>query len=318
MQPAKPAIEFDYYKTNIGVFFKPKIQKYYHILTNDLTINGITASNIQKVHPRWYKLDGEIKHVTKKLPAQKQLLGWKLDDEQLASEKIPLWLVEPEVYEEYNGELERTEIKGKFASIVGLYSKQYKELPAEEVAVDFTLNLLEEYEILDYSKPEQCSVKAIGESRKVQEFDLSAIVQYEEIEQLITPEFLLHVRPCKLDSKQMFSIIREYLLENINPKQAIVTSNYDFCFAVKKLVKQPQLYKQKPIQKQIECFEMTYAGYGGKPKGYEGYTPIPALQANSLQEMQQKLKLLLDDLLQKVNSELQECSCCNGFGFVEK
>jgi hypothetical protein len=62
------------------------------------------------------------------------------------------------------------------------------------------------------------------------------------LERMLTPEFALHERPCSITSKQTYDIVRYYVKENIDPKQAEVTSDYDFCFTVKKKVAIKPLY----------------------------------------------------------------------------
>ncbi len=47
---------------------------------------------------------------------------------------------------------------------------------------------------------------------------------------------MLSSRPCKLTSKQMYDITRKYIKDNIDLSKAKITSDYKFCFAVKKII----------------------------------------------------------------------------------
>ena len=83
-------------------------------------------------------------------------------------------------------------------------------------------------------------------------------------------------------------------------------------------MKEPSVVsKQKKFQRELfEVFEMTWSGYGGKKKGYEGYTPIAELKADSLEDMKNKLEDYLKSLIEKINTEVKQCDCCKGTGHI--
>lgn len=136
--------------------------------------------------------------------------------------------------------------------------------------------------------------------------------------------------PCKLTSHQMFKIVRQHLLENLDMVENVITSNYDFCFTVKKRVHTKPFVvtesylasrnkwkerKTTKTKKLVEVFEMSYAGYKGKG-GYEGYTCIPELHGDNLEDIANKLDSYLTNLLAALNTKVTECECCAGTGHI--
>ena len=77
-------------------------------------------------------------------------------------------------------------------------------LPVEEFDVKILRNLqIDSFEAPIKMEVKQCVEGNYGKSES-RTADLASIVTYEDIERLLTPEFLLHERPCTLSSSQMF------------------------------------------------------------------------------------------------------------------
>ena len=130
----------------------------------------------------------------------------------------------------------------------------------------------------------------------------------------------------------MYDITRQYIKENIDNSVAKITSDYDFCFAVKKIVKllQPETITYQNIfgrtkkerekiryttkeYKEITIFEMTH-----KQENYKGYTAIEPMYANNEDELKQKIDTWLKELITAINEPLVQCTHCNGTGYEEK
>lgn len=158
----------------------------------------------------------------------------------------------------------------------------------------------------------------------------SADVEHQLFDKLIFPEICLAHRPCSLSSKQVYDITRQYVLSHIDSEVAEITSNYDFCFTVKKRIPkiEPEtvIYqnffarKKKDRMKirtsvksfnQYEIFQMTHA-----QENYRGYTAIPAMYANSEAELKEKMNEWLTSLMNIINAPICECPHCNGTGLL--
>ena len=143
----------------------------------------------------------------------------------------------------------------------------------------------------------------------MRDVDLASITNYTELEKALTPEVLLHERPCFLPSEQTYSIIRAYIQNNINGAVARITSDYDFCFTVKKKVavkpwtkrreiltsrgksyRPPKFFTSHVEYREVEIFEMTPA----KAK-YGTYTVIEGFKGDNYRNLADNIRAYLDE-----------------------
>lgn len=324
--PVQKPIEILQYKTNVGYFVKVSTAYSYNILGGYI-VNGITQEEAIKVNG-YAKLDSEVVSVQKKIASIRKVSHYTLKDKELESSKLPLV-----VQHYWDEDLEETRLQG-VEGYEALYEPVFEETEERLEDVPFVIINMGEYTIDDPTNIKDRKIKLAGVSNmwhgKAIEEELSKVVVYDDIVKLLTPEFALTQAPCKLTSHQMYRIVRQYLLENLDMKENIITSNYDFCFTVKKrvhtrpfIVTESYLasrnkFKSKQVtktEKQVEVFEMTYAGYKGAG-GYEGYTCIPELHGDNLQDLSDKLDEYLYDLVHVLNKKVHECECCNGTGHI--
>ena len=318
-------IKIQYYPTNIGVFFK--FDGYYsHSTIAQNNIVEINGKDVTSLVPNngWYHFEGELKDFKKRNPPKKEQIGWRLINPEIASEKIPLTLTLQQI--------------PKTRNLVSLYQHDYTELPSEIVPVEVELVKLRDLHIENYEAPAEMKIQVQDGNYggKLQVQDLSKVAVFADIERMLTPEFLLHTRPCSLTSEQVYKIVRAHILNNIDGKVARVTSNYDFCFAVEKIIetkpyevktekltsgmrsyKPPRFTTATKTTKQQKIFEMTWKGAhnGG---GYTGYTCIEPWEANSLKELYEYMQQYLKDLMLEINKPVVECQHCNGLGCITK
>lgn len=319
MQP-KEHVQFSQYKTNVGYFVKCNTQYHY---ANQYILNNIEPTAHIVVNG-YVRLNEELSSVKRLVKGSRTLVHFKLKDEELACEKLPL--IATQYWDEY---LEENRLKG-VEGYEAMYEPVYQQQEDQVVDVSFEVVNLGTFEIEDPSNIKNRKIKEVGHGRsKIVELDLSQVVIYDDIIKLLTPEFALHQAPCQLSSKQMYSIVRQHLKENLDMKENSIMSDYDFCFTVKKRVHtKPFLttesyYRGNKLktksttknEKFVEVFEMTWNGYKND-RGYEGYTCIPELHGDSLEDLSNKLDKYLDDLTNTLNKKVEECTCCNGTGHV--
>lgn len=331
-------LTFNVYKTNHGLFFKLPLQYNYTLCDYISFINGIDVNTLV-LNNGWFRLPDHnyIYSCTKYKSGNSTLSHYELIDKSLQSDKIPLILSLDNVQRVYDDTDEEYKWSN-FTSIRYLYKEVYTTPEKVLSDVDFTVNVLGNLEIDNFEQPEKCVIKSKNDNNYFNnaayiEQDLKDIVVYSDIEKMLIPEFMLHTRPCELTSHQVYKIVRQYIIDNYNPKECEITSNYDFCFTVKKLIhtkpypvkvdvssgwsKKPKYVTQNRDTKKVTIFEMTYSGYKGTG-GYEGYTCIDGWKANSLKEMKDNIKEYLDDLITTINTPLHECTNCNGHGVLFK
>lgn len=326
-------MKVQYYKTNHGIFFSIDAGGWYSI--SGMLVNGIEGSVIPK-YGSFYRIEGDSLVFQRKVPERKIQTGWQLKNKALASAILPLNLPTIAIMKDFDED--ENDWIGEYAEYSSLYEAVYDVVPADLESMEVTLVNLGELQISNLSKPEETKVKLVhgscgGQSQTV---NLSSIVTYDALTKIVVPDFMLHNHPCSLSSKQVYEIIRSYVKENLNPKTAKVTSDYDFCFSVSKVyatvkpIKASQEVKKtngrsyaSPKFKNIEVnkssyqiFEMTWVGYRGKPEGYSGYTPIEPWKADNLADMKEQVNKYLESLMSVLNAESKECNCCKGTGFI--
>ena len=159
----------------------------------------------------------------------------------------------------------------------------------------------------------------------------SANLEHQLLDKITFPDLLLHLKPSKISSEDLYCIVRKYIRENIDKAQAKITSDYDFCFTVKKIIPLYEIQKytytnpfestkkkrQKihhGVQKYSEhtVWEMT-----SKKDNYSGYSIIEGITAKNQDELKSKIDLFLKDLIYKINKPFIACKHCEGKGYVE-
>lgn len=324
--------KLEYYQSNLGIFIKSEYA-YNNFYVNDIPFtDGITRKGF-----RQFDIQSIDKVERKSFPTT-VTLGYKLKVVELASDKIPTYLKTEEVglYLDDDGCTRWT----NHEEIYGLYVDDTVQKEGTLEPVEYELVCLGNLQIDNIDSPATMVINVTnGKQPEPKGYDLSSLVTYSDLEQMLTPEFLLHERPCKLTSKQMYSIVRSWVKANINPKCAEITSDYDFCFTVKRKLYHPTVTIRTEIKKQngrsyatpkftshtksfdkIEIFAMTWEGYRGTGGcgGYEGYTCIPPLEGSSLKDISERLKYYLETLMEEINKEADQCQCCKGCGYTVK
>lgn len=324
-------IKIEYYQSNLGVFIKNEWSM------NSLYINDIPFDEgIARKGFRQFDIQSVDKVERKHSPTYEPI-GYKLKVVELASDKIPVYLKQEDV-QPYMDEDDNT-CWTDYEEIRGLYTVDSVQKEGGLTPVEYQLVCLGTLQIDNIESPATMAINVSNPKTYIEPpkgYDLSGLVTYSDLEQMLTPEFLLHERPCKLTSGQMYNIVRNWIKTNINPKCAEITSDYDFCFTVKRKLYHPPVEIKTEIKKQngrsyanpkfssrtkaydsVQIFEMTWAGYKYNG-GYEGYTCIPALEGSSLKDISERLKYYLEMLMEEINKEVDKCSCCKGYGYVVK
>lgn len=325
----------EYYKTNIGLFLELRGLCGYSHYKENYKVNGLLLSSLNEV-AGYVFLEGhtEITLVEVKKAGGSEFSHYELKNPDLASDKIPLekrgvkqvWEEDDEGVDCYITDDE------DFNKILSLYQPVYNQLAPSWETLDFEAVCKREVQVSSFDKPEDMKIKIITSDSwgKEQITDLSQVVTYYQLEQLMTPEFLLHKRPCYISSDNLYKIIRAYVKDNIDPKEAVITSDYDFCFTVKKKVHikpydvkreikkrngksyaKPQYKTNTVSTKEVEVFEMTSA-----TKKYRDYTILKDLTANSFEDLKDRLDEYLKDLMHTINTPVDECEHCKGTGHI--
>ncbi len=251
---------------------------------------------------------------------------YELLDKSLVSEKLPEFIDRDDVavYDD-DYEWEWIDEMRKYRS---LYKLICDNQPDEEKEVMFDMEIALVASVVD---PVKMHYRVELENRRTSHI-VEGDVIYQIADKVIFPDILLPQRPCKLSSKQSYMIVRQYIKDHIDPAQAQITSDYDFCFTVKRRIKlakvkvfsvdvnssifqkrkrKPKYVEKRKTEKEVVCFQMTYS-----PKNYEGYTPIKGFTANTQGELKEKIDAYCESVIHFINKSLAECEACDGYGVI--
>ncbi|EOE7205221.1 TPA: hypothetical protein SOK69_001689 [Clostridioides difficile] len=277
-------------------------------------------------------------------PKETYCKNWYVIDKY--PKKIETELIEytNERYEIYNKniicekfpEIIRKEDVDKFDfDISEFYTFKRDKLPIRLVEVE-NVNVEVIMELDNFKMPnkiEYAVEREISYSKDTHLYTITnADVKHQMLDKIIFPEIMLSSRPCKLTSKQMYDITRQYIKENIDLSKAKITSDYDFCFEVKKIIQltEPQKITYQDIfaktkkernkikhrtkeYKEVGIFSMTH-----NQKNYGVYTAIDGMYANNENELKEKIDTWLKGVVDIINKPLVQCEHCNGTGYIDE
>lgn len=281
----------------------------------------------QTFHKDWYFIPFQPVKIEKLVSQPSINHRYELIDKSMTSNKLPLVFQSKEVLTE----------KGEWATaykyLESLYKFTFDPQPDILENVEFTfeviLELDEIQEFNGFSYPAQ-RTKYIHEGLiTITQQD----VQYQLLDKILFPSLVLPSLPCQLTSEQSYKIVRQYIKQHINFDVARISSDYNFCFAVEKLVVRQKpytkktetlnakgrSYKKKQYRKHyiksraVRVFEMTWT-----PENYRDYTPIQSFQGENWEDLETNIDTYCKELVELINTPLKECPHCNGMGVVEE
>lgn len=280
---------------------------------------------------RWVRVDCEPKIISKLVSQPDINHRYELLDKSLISKTLPEF-IEREKVATYNDENYCWIWSDEMSKYQSLYKLIFDKQPDKEIECDFELEIILGVErIVDPTKMEYRVMRTQWKSDGYRNITENDII-YQLADKVILPEILLPQRSCKLSSRDTYKIVRQHIKDKINPELAKITSDYNFCFTVKRRIRlaetvhytvdvnntifdkrkrKPKYVKRQQTEKEKTCFEMTYS-----PENYRGYTPIKGFEANTQKELKEKIDNYLDGLIKFINTPMTECKQCNGNGVV--
>jgi len=271
----------------------------------------------------WYKVDDVYTKPEKYTPPTKKLVGYVLKSEYAPTEALPKD-VSVEFFSDYED------------SRRGLYDSVYEDVPDsyEDIEVE-----VEEVAELDgklihekiffpvYGKYPNSDGKSFTITNDHIKLGL--------LDELITPEILKEERPCELDSTKSFAIIRTHIKDNINPKVAEITSDYDFCLTVSKKIplsvkeectvdenfslfsrrkRKPRFVTKYRVERKKEFYKIAPRIDG---KVYDKYPEAPIFRGENARNLKANIVEYLTKLMEEINRPLVDCPHCKGEGVIE-
>ncbi len=290
-KPQSQILQLQVIKTKDHVYISDNVSSSSYHVTKipHLFFDGEKAENTYQQY--WYKI--------KSIPAkvQEEVEGTKFNERyELKPEHKSINL--PEVAQK-----EDFEDNGKYESVYGLYKYKYDMTDPTFEDVDFELHIVEELDHFEITKSE-------------------FYPKYSLLDRIQTPSVLLPTKPCKLSKEDSYKIIREYIKRNIDHEWAKITSDYDFCLTVSKLIKHEPIKYLVDVGKRKSKWEERYRSqrtvpiYEATPSKYQGYPDVIEFEGKNEEELKNNIKTYLENLMKEINEPWIDCKCCKGLGVV--
>ena len=270
-------------------------------------------------HKNWLELANYPGKVERLVSGEKTNRRYELKDRDLESVKYPLTLA----YDD------RDSINEEIRS--SLYAFNFDVVPDYLVGVDVNFVIMCEVENFrdapDFNYPAVKRVQFSEEPYTITNINIA----HSLVDCLIIPEPLRASSPCEISSHEMYGLVRQHIKDNIKTSLARITSDYDFCFTVKKIIPllEPHTYSYHDIfartkkqraklhfktatSKEIEIFQMTH-----EQSNYKDYTPIKGFKASNEWELKEMIDNFLKTLMETIHAPIEQCSCCGGTGYTQ-
>jgi hypothetical protein len=151
--------------------------------------------------------------------------------------------------------------------------------------------------------------------------------KYSLLDRITTHPVLLPTKQCYLTKEESYKIIRNHVKTNIDPRYARVTSDYDFCFAVEKVIelhkpyeytvnvnaaysrRKPKYEKRYNTTKSVKVYEVA-------PKVYNSYPIVEPFSGKDYDDLKKNIDEFLHNLMEMINEPVVECEHCKGRGVI--
>lgn len=283
-------------KTKDKVYISDNIknESYFYSKLENFIFDG---QELKKTYRKnWFQLDFMPTKISRQKPKKRINQRYELKSGFPESELTPKVIP----YEKFDESYE---------DVSGLYTYKYEEEEEGLEDIEFVVNVIEEIE---------------------GEFSLTEVkyqLKHNFLDTLNTHPILLPSKPCSLSKEESYKIIRNHIKNNIDPKYAEITSDYDFCFTVKKKIRlhEPESYtvninamhkRRKPKyetrfnkHRSVTIFEVA-------PKAYQSYTVVSEFTGDNYEDLENNINTYLNELMTKINEPFIECECCKGLGVI--
>ncbi len=318
-------------KTDKGYYLTDEVENkdYNHSQIESQRIKFDGEKPEQTWQEKWFLIKDYPKIITKEVSQPNINKRYELIDKEQFPNLALVIKQEDAVVQESCSENDYTTIYTKdFAKIQSLYKLESdSQLPIDE-PIEYEFIVIGEMKEIPDTIPFKYEVQKTQWEHEGTTFLTNSSIVKNLLDKIVTPPILMHTVPCCLTSEQSYKIVRQYVKSNIDNNVAKITSDYDFCFTVRKVIKlaeneeyiinQNQFTKRKPkyVTKYRNSRQVTIFEMGWSPKCYEGYTPIEGFKGKNEKDLKKNVDKFLKDLITKINEPLVECPNCKGLGVI--
>ena len=324
-------------KTKLGYYYtcygqeKPEKapEQYNYFANGEYLVNGKPPE--PSFVSNWYFSASKPKDLAVKQSANHINYRFELINKEMASDKIPALLLRDQACTKSEEHSWEWDWRPEFAHLRSLYNELHDIIPQNPKKLEFELNII--MEVNSILPPPQFSYPAVttggfgNRERTIGINDIEVCL----LDKLTFPTIMQHTRPCRLSSKDVYDALRTAIRLGIDPAVATISSDYDFCLQVDKLIPlaDPQIYdacvsigsrsrrsqyvKRVRTHDKVPFFQMTHA-----QENYKGYTPIDPLVGENSEDLKKNLNALIEDTLTAINKPIQRCTHCGGLGYIDQ
>ena len=154
------------------------------------------------------------------------------------------------------------------------------------------------------------------------------MIQYRVVDMVETPQPMLVEKPNFLSAQDSYNIIRAYVKKHIDARIAHISSDYDFCFTVQKIVPLAEVekytvdlnaFKPRARTKKLETRyrrNRLVEVFNMAPKPYSSYRVLTGFRGDTFDDLQTNMRAYLEGLMDFINRPIKDCPHCNGYGVV--
>lgn len=246
----------------------------------------------------WVKLNKLPEKIETKVPPKQINRRYELKEGFSATDLTPKVINERYIDDE-----------SEYYEVKGLYDLKYDMTETTYDEIEFDINVIEE----------------LDEGFEITEQKFN--YQYNLLDRIQTHPLLLQNKPCQLSKKETYSIIRNHVKNNINPKVAQITSDYDFCFTVKKKIELSEVQEymvdvNSMHKRRKPKFEKRYNSarsvevFAAAPEPYNSYPVVEPFVGENNEDLNNKVEAYLVELMDMINEPLVDCPNCKGKGVI--
>jgi len=276
----------------------------------------------------WYKISDITGNIERKIPEKKEIEKYQLKEEYEATSKTPQ-TVELEFFESDSYD-EPHPLRGLYEPVFKIIPVTYVEETDVEIEVVAELEGKLVEEKINFPVYGQYP-NTDGKNWSVKNTELKLGL----VDELVTPEILKEERPCELSSANSYKIIRTHIKDNIDPKVATISSDYDFCLTVEKRIplaeketyqvdenftlfsrrkRKPKLVTKYRVERRKEIYKIAPKLNG---KVYSEYPETPIFRGENARNLKSNINEYLSSLMKEINKPLKDCPTCKGCGVID-
>lgn len=253
---------------------------------------------VKTYHKDWFEFNTIPTKIEKQLPARKINERYELKEGFQETELTPKVINKSYIDEDSD-----------FYEVKGLYDYKYETEDSGFEDVPFEITVAEEFD---------------------GEFNITRMdyePKYSLLDRITTHPVLLPTKACYLTKEESYKIIRNHVKTNIDPKYAKITSDYDFCFTVEKVIElhKPYAYevnvnanysRRKPKYEKRYNTVRSVKVYEAAPKTYNSYPIVEPFSGKDYDDLKNNIDAFLNNLMEMINEPVVECEHCKGRGVI--